>query len=166
MSYTNYGFNLGTYNTGMPVTDSTDSTYRFSDSMAGYGGLSQDGSTPGLNPQQYQTLIDNNINPITGAPITPPSFADMTGLQKLSAGMNMAGNLANIWSGYQQNRLARDNFNFQKGIMNTNLANQIASYNTALEDTIRSRYSSREQEANPNLVSNYLERNRARNMMG
>ena len=160
-------YNLG-YNLGTTVPDSNDSTFRFSNSIVGYGGTysPQDGSTLGLNPQQYQTLIDNNINPITGEAIKPPSFADMTGLQRLSAGMSMAGNLANIWSGIQQNRLARDNFNFQKGVMNTNLANQIASYNTALEDTIRGRYSSREQEANPNLVNNYLERNRARNMMG
>lgn len=150
---------------GASVTSPGYTTY--SSQISNFGMPSyQDTSTSGLNPQQYQTLIDNNINPITGAPIAPPSFADMTGLQKLSAGMSMAGNLANIWSGIQQNRLARDNFNFQKGVMNTNLANQIASYNTALEDTIRSRYSSREQEANPNLVNNYLERNRARNMMG
>lgn len=161
MSYGYLGLSMGT-----DVTNSTDPTLSYSDSIMNYGNSYQDGSMSGLNPQQYQSLIDNNINPITGEAIKPPSFADMTGLQRLSAGMSIAGNLANIWSGIQQNRLARDNFNFQKGVMNTNLANQIASYNTALEDTIRGRYSSREQEANPNLVNNYLERNRARNMMG
>lgn len=151
---------------GTNVTGSNDPTFRFSDSMINYGmNLSQDPSMSGINPQQYQTLIDNNINPITGAAIKPPTFSEMTGLQKLSAGMSMAGDLANLWLGYQQNRLARDNFNFQKGVMNTNLANQIASYNTALEDRIRGRYSAREQEANPNLVTDYLERNRAVNRM-
>lgn len=117
------------------------------------GVLTQSGSgavtVPGFHKQPDGTLI----------PVQ--SWSDMTGLQKLSTGMSMASNLANIWFGLQNNRLARDNFNLQKGVLETNLANQIASYNTALEDRVAGRYSQREAAANQGDIQNYLDRNRA-----
>lgn len=119
-----------------------------------------------MNPTQFNAITDSGFNPVTGERLQPQSLADMTGLQRLSAGMSMAGNLANIWSGIQQNNLARDNFNFQKGVMNTNLANQIASYNTALEDRVAGRYSDRERTANQTEINDYLDRSRAVNRMG
>lgn len=100
-----------------------------------------------------------------GSPIAVQNWADMTGLQKLSTGVSMAASLASIWSGIQQNRLARDNFNLQKGVMDTNLANQISSYNTALEDRVAGRYSQREAAANQSEINDYLDRNRAVNRM-
>ena len=51
-------------------------------------------------------------------------------------GLNALGNL---WGAWQSNRLARDQLDFTKRITNTNLNNQIQSYNTALEDRARSR---------------------------
>lgn len=40
-----------------------------------------------------------------------------------------------IWQGsFQSNKLAKDSFNFQKGMVEKNYANQIKSYNTALTD--------------------------------
>ena len=115
---------------------------------------------------QLQMLMSAGINPVSGAPIQPKTFSEMTGLQKMTAGLGVAQGLANAWLGYEQNRLARDNFNLQRGVMNTNLANQIRSYNTALEDRMNSRYSRDEREANQAEIDAYLERNRARNMMG
>ena len=129
------------------------------------GGNTQPMSFSMPTSDQFQMLQDANVD-FMGRPIAPQSFADMTGLQKLTAGMSLAGNLANIWSGLQQNRLARDNFNLQKGVMNTNLANQIASYNTALEDRVAGRYSDRERAANQAEINDYLDRNRAVNRMG
>lgn len=49
------------------------------------------------------------------------------------------GTLANIWNASQANKLARQQFEYQKGITDTNLANSLQSYNTALDDRIRSR---------------------------
>ena len=54
-------------------------------------------------------------------------------------GLGALGSLANIYSGFQANKLAKDQLNFAKSVTNTNLNNQIKSYNTALEDRARSR---------------------------
>lgn len=47
--------------------------------------------------------------------------------------------IGNIWAAMEANKLAKEQFNFQKGVTNTNLANQITSYNTSLKDRINSR---------------------------
>lgn len=48
--------------------------------------------------------------------------------------------LGNLYMAYQQNKLAKDSLRFQKESYQKNLANQSQTYNTALEDRIRSRY--------------------------
>lgn len=48
--------------------------------------------------------------------------------------------LGNLWSSFQQNKLAKKSFEFQKEAYYTNLENQEKSYNTALEDRISTRY--------------------------
>jgi hypothetical protein len=48
--------------------------------------------------------------------------------------------LGSLWSSFQQNKLAKESFNFQKEAYYTNLANQEKTYNTALEDRISTRY--------------------------
>lgn len=57
----------------------------------------------------------------------------------LKMGLSGIGTLGNLWGAWQSNRLARDQLNFTKDVTNTNLNNQIQSYNTALEDRARSR---------------------------
>ena len=54
-------------------------------------------------------------------------------------GLGALGSLANIYGGFQANKLAKDQLSFTKSVTNTNLNNQIKSYNTALEDRARSR---------------------------
>lgn len=54
-------------------------------------------------------------------------------------GLGALGSLSNLYSGFQANKLAKDQLSFTKNITNTNLNNQIKSYNTALEDRARSR---------------------------
>ena len=49
------------------------------------------------------------------------------------------GSIGNLWSSWQAQKLAKEQFNYQKGITDTNLANQIQSYNTALSDRMNAR---------------------------
>ena len=59
------------------------------------------------------------------------------------------GSIAEIFSSFQQNKLAKDQFEFQKQSYNTNLTNQLASYNTALGDrsATRAAQNNRSQES-------------------
>lgn len=57
----------------------------------------------------------------------------------LQMGMQGLNTIRNIWGAWQSNKLAKDQLNFTKKIATANLNNQIASYNTALEDRSRSR---------------------------
>lgn len=53
----------------------------------------------------------------------------------------LVGGIAQIWGGIQANKLAKEQLGFAKSSYETNLANQIKSYNMALEDRIMSRAS-------------------------
>lgn len=47
--------------------------------------------------------------------------------------------LGNLWMGFKAMKLAKKQYKFQKKMTETNLANQMKSYNTALADRARSR---------------------------
>lgn len=67
------------------------------------------------------------------------------------------GTLGSLWNAWQQNKLAKEQFAFSKGITNTNLANQIKSYNTTLNDKIVSRGFT--QGDSPETTSTYIQEN-------
>lgn len=48
--------------------------------------------------------------------------------------------IGSLWQAWEANKLAKKQFNAMKEFANANLANQIQSYNTTLEDRARSRY--------------------------
>lgn len=73
-------------------------------------------------------------------------------------GLGALSTFGNIWGGVQSNKLAREQFNFTKGVTNTNLDNQIKSYNTSLEDRARSRAAIEGQS--PQETQDWIERNR------
>ena len=167
MSNRNYGIGGDFSTIPFSLGNDIDTGNSYLNTFSNYGsGMQGNIGNAYPTPDQYEMFRKDGLNPITGEALKPTTFADMSGLQKLSAGLGMIGNLSNIWSGIQQNRLARDNFDFQKGVMNTNLANQISSYNTALEDRVAGRYSERERTANQSEINDYLDRNRAVNRMG
>ena len=66
-------------------------------------------------------------------------FDGMSGFDGLKLGVAGLGTLGSLWSSFQANKLAKEQFKFTKDFAQKNLANQIASYNTALEDRSRSR---------------------------
>ena len=92
-----------------------------------------------------------NIQPLTAQmpavnPLGGQGAGGLFGIQGLgmnidTARLGLGGlqALGGLWSARQQNKLARDSFNHQKGILDTNLANSIKSYNLSLDDRLRSR---------------------------
>lgn len=62
-----------------------------------------------------------------------------TGMNYLGAGMQGIGALGSYMQNKKAMNLAKDQFKFAKDFANTNLNNQIRSYNTALEDRARTR---------------------------
>ena len=70
------------------------------------------------------------------------------------------GTIGNLWSAWQAQKLAKDQFNYQKGITDTNLTNQIQSYNTALSDRITSRGFT--QGDSQSTIDQYIEENSMR----
>lgn len=70
------------------------------------------------------------------------------------------GTIGNLWSAWQAQKLAKEQFNYQKGITDTNLANQIQSYNTALTDRITSRGFT--QGDSQSTIDQYIEENSIR----
>lgn len=101
----------------------------------------QNFNTPAMN---YNPGAAIGMNVGTGL-TTPTSFlsgsANQLGMNvpTFQLGLGALGSLANIYGGFQANKLAKDQLNFTKSVTNTNLNNQIKSYNTALEDRARSR---------------------------
>jgi hypothetical protein len=85
-----------------------------------------------------------NVTPVysPAAAAASPSFM---GLQGVSTAQGINGilggiqSLGNLWAAFQSAKLAKKQFKFTKDITNTNLRNQIQSYNTALTDRITSR---------------------------
>ena len=70
------------------------------------------------------------------------------------------GTIGNLWSAWQAQKLAKEQFNYQKGITDTNLANQIQSYNTALSDRINARGFMQGDEQST--IDQYIEENSMR----
>lgn len=76
-------------------------------------------------------------------------------LQLALGGLNTIGN---IWQAWEANKLAKQQFKAQKEFANINLANQIQSYNTALEDRGRSRAHTEGQD--PAMAAAWISSNR------
>lgn len=76
------------------------------------------------------------INPITGE-LLNPTFFQSGGM--LEVGLGALQTLGNLWNSFQQVKLAKDQFAFNKEAWNTNLANQEKTYNTSLANREASR---------------------------
>lgn len=100
-------------------------------------------STPAMNYQPGQVVgmdfLNGNLdNSLFGSGNGSAGQLGMN-IPTFQLGLGAIGSLANIYGGFQANKLAKDQLNFAKSVTNTNLNNQIKSYNTALEDRARSR---------------------------
>lgn len=70
----------------------------------------------------------------------------------------IVGTLGTLYGAWQQHKLAKESFNFQKEAYEKNMANQTKTYNTALEDRIRARnsFTGREDETDAYLKKHSL----------
>jgi hypothetical protein len=140
-----------------------DSTTNGSDlSSFNFGlGLFGGNNTPNAQPQNHL-----NVNPsgvaipqVPGVSGTNPNGNSFWNLEG-GAGLALGGVkvLGNLWNSYQQQKIAKDQLSFAKNMFNKNLTNQTKTYNSALEDRIRSRhaYSGKSEED----TQNYLKANR------
>jgi len=98
----------------------------------------------------------------SGVPDIGGTFLGMNQGQwgNLNTGLNALGALGGVYSTLRGLNQAKDAFNFNKGVINTNLANSIGDFNRRLEDVAASRaaYGGMGQD----YVDNYVERHRAR----
>lgn len=101
----------------------------------------QNFNTPAMNYTPGATIGMNAGTGVASPTSFLPGSANQLGMNvpTFQLGLGALGSLANIYSGFQANKLAKDQLNFTKSVTNTNLNNQIKSYNTALEDRARSR---------------------------
>lgn len=127
------------------VSTPTTGQYSFLDQLGALLGMGDDGTSGQMTvPTAYNT---SNQWTAPGARTAVPGAGASNGLGT-GLGFNVGtgqlalsglGSLAGIWGASQQNKLAKDQFAFQKDLANTNLNNQIKSYNTTLEDRMNSR---------------------------
>jgi hypothetical protein len=76
-----------------------------------------------------------------GGPAMGQSGSFMKGFGTDDARLVLGGlqTIGNLWGAWQAMKLAKEQFKFTKEVTNTNLNNQIKTYNTALGDRSRSR---------------------------
>jgi hypothetical protein len=98
-----------------------------------------------VQPMNVQPLNMSvpGVTPMGGMGGTSAGWGGIDGLgmnlDTAKLGVSALGSIAGMWNAFQQNSLAKKSFNHQKGILDTNLANQIKSYNLSVDDKFRSR---------------------------
>lgn len=110
------------------------------DNMGGGGAAAL--SDPGFSFADQGSLVGTpNINPSTSFGVRGPGLGEQLGgpLGIAGLGLSALSSLGSLWMGMKSMKLAKKQFKFQKDFANTNLANSIQSYNTALADRARSR---------------------------
>ncbi len=97
-------------------------------------------------PQGVQPTGWYGANTMPGAGGGPKGNGGWLGIEGLGRNIGTAqlalgtlGGIANVWNGMQQNKLAKRSFEHQRGLLDTNLANQIKAFNLQLDDKLRSR---------------------------
>lgn len=81
-------------------------------------------------------------------------FGGMNGLEIGQLGLSGLQTLGSLWGAWQSSKIAKKQLRLSEKFGMANLANQISSYNTSLEDRIRSRAATEGRDAS--YAENYL----------
>lgn len=127
------------------------------------GNQNQNFNTPAMSYQPGMTLGDYTSPGTSTAAGNNSLFGGASqglglNIPTFQLGLSALGSLANIYGGFQANKLAKDQLSFTKDITNTNLNNSIKSYNTALEDRARSRAVAENRDQST--ADEYIEKNK------
>lgn len=98
-------------------------------------------AAPGLLPStEYQAAAAGLMNEQTAhlAQIRQNSQFGMN-MNTFNSALGGLSSLAQLWQGFQANKLAQDQWKTQKSVLNTNMMNQIQSYNNSLKDRLDTR---------------------------
>lgn len=117
-------------------------------------------NTYGLNLSPTNTFQPTTI---PGQPLETGMFGNLFGGKggygsNLQLGLGALQTVGGLWQAYSANKLAKESIGLQKRAYEENSANQKQSYNTALEDRIRSRYAT--EGKSDSQADSYIEKNR------
>lgn len=135
MSYTNiFNQDPNDLSVGMLTVNPSAAIQGAGQTTANTGLTAPTVQTPGVTVPQVpgQTGVGGGAAPQTGG------FFSQYGPAQFALGAIQT--LGSLWNSFQQNKLAKQSFNFQKEAYATNLANQEQTYNTALEGRINAQY--------------------------
>ena len=96
---------------------------------------------PGSNmSNEYQAAAANYMNEQAAhlAQIRQNSQFGMN-MNTFNSAMSGLASMGQLWQGFQANKLAQDQWKTQKSVLNTNMMNQIQSYNNSLKDRLDTR---------------------------
>jgi hypothetical protein len=110
---------------------------------------------PGYN---NQGSMDSMMLENAGRGVTSPGSGFGVNMDTAKLALSGLGTIGNLWAAFQAQKLAKRQFDFTKRITETNLANQVKSYNTTLEDRGRSRAFTEGQDAST--AQSYIDKNR------
>jgi hypothetical protein len=135
---------LGGYNPGFQ--DGIQQGYGWGPAGPGAFPFAQTTGPQVMNPVASANVQPFRLNSPNVSPVDQRGAGGWMGIQGLGANVNTLklgigalGAGAGLWNAFQQNKLAKATFNHQKGLLDTNLANSIKSYNLQLDDKLRSR---------------------------
>jgi hypothetical protein len=114
--------------------------------------VSQGTGNPAMFSATEQGTIFNNQ---TGATQSPGMFGQGGYAQM---GISAIGTLGSLWNSFQQSKLAKKSLQFQEKTFETNLGNQTKTYNTELEDRIRTRYAAEGRDSGA--ADSYIAKNK------
>lgn len=110
-------------------------------SSTGFNPIAGAGIAPGLNQNpDYQTaaigLMNEQAAHLSQIRQNSQFGPNMNTFNNVVGGLS---SLAQLWQGFQANKLAKDQWKTQKSVLNTNMMNQIQAYNNSLKDRLDTR---------------------------